>query len=223
MPSLTWLQRFNQKLNGFVEFENSHLLNFLFDGYVDALLKHHRMETFDDFDPDLDSRSTVAVSKPNLPTVAPESKPLPSEVGGKKNTKNKKRNQRKRAAEKTKKKDEAAASVPEYEADTSTRSRVELETSMALVKIGPSSAAQPTETTRPKVKFVPQPMDKKRMAHPCLSGEGCTEFFGQLHEAMLRVPTANMESRVFGSQTWSRHGRRKEVVEIGWELPFDQR
>jgi hypothetical protein len=172
-------------------------LNFLFDGYIDALLKHHRMETFDDFDPDLDGRSTVAASKPDLPTFAPESKPMPSEVGGKKNIKNKKRNQRKRAAEKSKKKDEAATSVPESESDTSTKVQVELETSM----IGPSSATQSTETTRPKVKFVPQPMDKKWMAHPCLSGEGCIEFFGQLHEAMLRVPTANMESRVFGRQT----------------------
>jgi hypothetical protein len=173
MTKLTRFQRFNQKFNGLVEFESSHLLNFLFDGYIDALLKHHRMETFNDFDPDLDGAPTVAVLKSDLPTITPESKSLPSEVGGKENMKNKKRNQRKRAAEKTKKKEEATTSVPESESDTSTRTQVELETSMALVKIGPSSAAQSTDNpTCPKVKFVPQPMDKKWMAHPCLSGEG---------------------------------------------------
>lgn len=122
------------------------------------------METFNDFDPDLDGTPSVAVPKSDLPTVAPESKPLSSEVGGKKSTKSKKRNQRKRAAAKTKKKEEAATLVPESESDSSARSHVELETSMALVKIGPSSAARSTEIpTRPKVKFVPQPMDKKWM------------------------------------------------------------
>jgi hypothetical protein len=112
MTKLTRFQRFNQKFNGLVEFESSHLLNFLFDGYIDALLKHHRMETFNDFDPDLDGAPTVAVLKSDLPTITPESKSLPSEVGGKENMKNKKRNQRKRAAEKTKKKEEATTSVP---------------------------------------------------------------------------------------------------------------
>jgi hypothetical protein len=160
------------------------------------------METFNDFDPDLDGTPSVAVPKSDLPTVAPESKPLSSEVGGKKSTKNKKRNQRKRAAGKTKKKVEAATLVPESKSNSSARSHVELEASMALIKIGSSSAARSTEIpTRPKVKFVPQPMDKKWMGHPCLSGESCTEFFDQLHEAMLRVPTAKLESRVFGSQT----------------------
>jgi hypothetical protein len=164
-------------------------------------MKHHSMDTFNDFDPDLDGPSNVAVSRPSpqpsVPTIAPDSKPLSSEEAGKKNTKNKKRNQRKRAAEKTKKKEEAATSVPGSEFETSTKSHVELETSMALVKIGPSSE----NSTRPKAKFVPRPEDRKWMSHPCLSGEGCTEFFTKLHEAMLRVPTGNMETRAYGSQT----------------------
>jgi hypothetical protein len=165
-------------------------------------MKHHRMETFNDFDPDLDGTSNTAVPKPSAPVIAPDSKPLSSAEAGRKNTKNKKRNQRKRAAEKTKKKEKAATSAPEPESETSTKSQVELETSMALVRLGPSSAAQSTEnSTRPKAKFVPQPEDRKWMGHPCLSGEGCTEFFTQLHEAMLRVPTGNLETRAYGTQT----------------------
>lgn len=164
-------------------------------------MKHHRMETFNDFDPDLDGPPKSTVSKPSEPTVTPNPKPLSSDKAEKKKSKNKKRNQRKRAAEKIKKKEEAIAPVLEAESKTSTESQVELETSMALVKIGPSSAAQSTENpTRPKAKFVPKPEDMKWVKHPCLSGEGCTEFFTQLHEAMLRVPTANLEKRVFGSQ-----------------------
>jgi hypothetical protein len=164
-------------------------------------MKHHSMDTFNDFDPDLDVISNVAVPKPSpkpsMPTIAPDSKPLSSEETGKKNTKNKKRNQRKRAAEKTKKKEEATASVPRSESEISTKSQVELETSMALIKIGSSSE----NPTRPKTKFVPRPEDRKWMSHPCLSGVGCTEFFTKLHEAMLRVPTGNMEARAYGSQT----------------------
>lgn len=164
-------------------------------------MKHHRMETFDDFDSDLDGPPKFSAPKSNKPAVTPDSKPLSSDEVEKKKTKNKKRNQRKRVAEKTKKKEAAAALVPEAESETSARSQVELESSMALVKIGPSSAAQSTEnSTRPKVKFIPKPGDMKWVNHACLSGEGCTEFFTQLHEAMLRVPTANLEKRVFGSQ-----------------------
>lgn len=159
------------------------------------------METFDDFDPDLDGDPNAAVARPQIPTIAPELKPLSSEEAERKRTKNKKRNQRKRAAEKTKKKEEATASVPEAESETSTSSQVELEISMALVKIGSSSTAQSTEkSARPRAKFIPKPEDMKWVNHPCLSGEGCTEFFTQLHEAMLRVPTANLEKRVFGAQ-----------------------
>lgn len=160
------------------------------------------METFNDFDSDLDGPPKTSLPKPDLPVIPPDSKPLSSVEVEKKRTKNKKRNQRKRAAEKTKKKEEeAAASTPEAESEASTGSQVELETSLALVKISPVSAAQSTQNSaRPKVKFVPKPGDMKWVNHPCLSGEGCTEFFTQLHEAMLRVPTANLEKRVFGSQ-----------------------
>jgi len=159
------------------------------------------METFNDFDPDLDGPPKTSFPKPDSPVIPPDSKPLSSVEVEKKRTKNKKRNQRKRAAEKTKKKEEATASTPEAESETSTGSQVELETSMTLVKISPSSAAQSTENSaRPKVKFVPKPEDMKWVNHPCLSGEGCTEFFTQLYEAMLRVPTANLEKRVFGSR-----------------------
>ena len=163
------------------------------------------MDTFNDFDPDLDGHpngtANATVPKPDAPTVAPDSKPLSSEEVEKKKAKNKKRNQRKRAAEKTKK-EEAATAVPKSESETSAQPQVELETSMALVKIRPSSYAQSTEIpSRPKVKFVPQPRDAEWMSHPCLSSEGCAEFFNDLREAMLRVPTGNLEARVFGSQT----------------------
>jgi len=158
------------------------------------------METFNDFDPDLDGPPKTSVPKPKSPVISPDPKSLSSEEVEKKKAKNKKRNQRKRAAEKTKKKEETTASVPEAESETSTGSQIELETSMALVKINPVSAAKSTEhSTRPKVKFVPKPENMKWVNHPCLSGEGCTEFFTQLHEAMLRVPTANLEKRIFGS------------------------
>lgn len=160
------------------------------------------MEFLNDFDPDLDGTPNTAVPRPEMPTIASDSKPLSSEEAEKKRTKNKKRNQRKRAAEKTKKREEATNPIPESESETSTRSQVELETSMALVKLDFSSAAQSTEKpARPKVKFVPQPMDRKCMSHPCLGGEGCAEFFNELREAMLRVPTTDLEARVYGSQT----------------------
>lgn len=160
------------------------------------------MEFLNDFDPDLDGTPNTAVPRPEMPTIASDSKPLSSEEAEKKRTKNKKRNQRKRAAEKTKKREEATNPIPESESETSTRSQVELETSMALVKLDFSSAAQSTEKpARPKVKFVPQPMDRKWMSHPCLGGEGCAEFFNELREAMLRVPTTDLEARVYGSQT----------------------
>ncbi|THX38717.1 hypothetical protein D6D10_04849 [Aureobasidium pullulans] len=196
------------RYNGFVEVEGCHQLDFLFDGYFEALARHHDMESLEDFDPDIDAMPPSArPSKPASQMVKPEQKlqspeqqliasdqtPLSSAEAERKKTKNKKRNQRKRAAEKTKAKD-AFAAVSESD---DSKSKAELETSMALVKISPSSAAS---VEYPRVKFIPQPKDKVWMDHGCIKSEGCTEYFEILREAMLKVPIGNLERRVYGPQ-----------------------
>ncbi|OBW64900.1 MAG: FMN-linked oxidoreductase [Aureobasidium pullulans] len=166
--------------NGFVEVGGCHQLDFLFDGYFEALARHHDMESLEDFDPDIDA----------MPPSARPSKPAKAE---RKKTKNKKRNQRKRAAEKIKAKD-AVATISELD---DSEPKAELETSMALVKISPSSAAS---VECPRVKFIPQPKDKVWMDHGCIKSEACTKYFEILREAMLKVPIGNLERRVYGPQ-----------------------
>ncbi|KAI4724453.1 hypothetical protein E4T49_07814 [Aureobasidium sp. EXF-10728] len=190
-----------QKFNGFVEVGDAHLLDFLFDGYFESLLKHHEMEALNDFDPSIDEAPVATFSRPETPTVVPELQILSSEEAERKRAKNKKRNQRKRAAEKTKKKENVArAQSPESKAKTDPEAK--LETGMALVKISsPYNSSSTEDDVLPKVKFVPRPMDKGWMSHPCLNSESCNKFFIKLQEAMLRVPTSNLERRVYGSQT----------------------
>ncbi|KAI4715242.1 hypothetical protein E4T48_08582 [Aureobasidium sp. EXF-10727] len=141
------------------------------------------------------------MNRPETLTVVPGLQILSSEETERKRAKNKKRNQRKRAAEKTKKKENVArAQSPESEAKTDPE--VKLETGMALVKIGsPYNSCLTEDDVLPKVKFVPRPMDKGWMSHPCLNSESCNKFFIKLQEAMLRVPTSNLEIRVYGSHT----------------------
>ncbi|KAI5269471.1 hypothetical protein E4T47_07070 [Aureobasidium subglaciale] len=187
-----------QKFNGFVHVENAHLLDFLFDGYFDALIRHHEMDSLDDFDPDLDDTPVLRLPSTDIQTIAPEPKFMSSEEMERKKAKNKKRNQRKRAAELTKKKENAAnvsaaGSTPDPEA--------KLSTSMALVSIGAPNSAMYEDKGPPRVKFVPKPIDKEWMDHSCLKSDTCTKFFTTLAEAMLQVPTANLERRVYGSQT----------------------
>ncbi|KAG9598031.1 hypothetical protein KCU77_g4410, partial [Aureobasidium melanogenum] len=191
-----------QKFNGFVEVEDADLLDFLFDGYFEALSEHHKMDALNDFDPDIDEAPIATFSKTETSTTVSQPKILSSEEAERKRAKNKKRNQRKRAADKIKKKENVApVSVPptvEANADP----EVKLEASMALVKISSSSESPSSDNDAlPKIKFVPQPKDKVWMRHPCLNSEACNDFFTQLQEAMLRVPTANLERRVYGSQT----------------------
>lgn len=201
---LTFIQRYN----GFVEVEGCHQLDFLFDGYFEALARHHDIESLEDFDPDIDAMPPRArPSKPASQMVKPEQKlqspeqqliasdqtPLSSAEAERKKTKNKKRNQRKRAAEKIKAKD-AFAAVSESD---DSKSKAELETSMALVKISPSAAAS---VEYPRVKFIPQPKDKVWMDHGCIKSEGCTKYFEILREAMLKVPIGNLGRRVYGPQ-----------------------
>ncbi|KAG9600865.1 hypothetical protein KCU77_g2583, partial [Aureobasidium melanogenum] len=195
-----------QKYNGFVEVEDADLLDFLFDGYFEALSEHHKMDALNDFDPDIDEAPIATFSKTETPTTVSEPKILSSEEAERKRVKNKKRNLRKRVAEKAKKKENVAStSAPEVEANA--EPKVKLESSMALIKISslsksPSSESPSSDSDAlPKIKFVPQPKDKVWMRHPCLNSEACNDFFTQLQEAMLRVPTANLERRVYGSQT----------------------
>lgn len=157
------------------------------------------MDALNDFDPDIDEAPIASFSKTEIPTTIPEPKILSSEEAERKRVKNKKRNLRKRAAEKAKKKENVAStSAPEAEANA--EPKVKLESSMALVKISSSSdGSSSNNDPLPKVKFVPQPKDKGWMSHPCLDSEACNEFFTQLQEAMLRVPTADLERRVYGS------------------------
>lgn len=190
----------HQRYNGFVEVENADLLDFLFDGYFEALLEHHKMDALNDFDPDIDEAPLASFSK--IETAVSEPKILSSEEAERKRIKNRKRNQRKRAAEKIKKKENGALVSAPPEVAANIDPKVKLETSMALVKISSSSDGPPSNNDPlPKVKFVPQPKDKGWMSHPCLDSEACNDFFTQLQEAMLRVPTANLERRVYGSQT----------------------
>ncbi|KAH0166530.1 hypothetical protein KCU67_g4254, partial [Aureobasidium melanogenum] len=191
-----------QKFNGFVEVEDADLLDFLFDGYFEALSEHHKMDALNDFDPDIDEAPIAIFSKTDTPATVSQPKILSSAEAERKRAKNKKRNQRKRAADKIKKKENVApVSVPPVvEADADLE--VKLEASMALVKISSSSESPSSDNDAlPKIKFVPQPKDKVWMRHPCLNSEECNDFFTQLQEAMLRVPTANLERRVYGSQT----------------------
>ncbi|KAI4739445.1 hypothetical protein E4T50_10111 [Aureobasidium sp. EXF-12298] len=190
-----------QKFNGFVEVEDADLLDFLFDGYFEALSAHHKMDALNDFDPDIDEAPIATFSKTETSTTVSQPKILSSEEAERKRVKNKKRNLRKRVAEKAKKKENVAStSAPEVEANA--EPKVKLESSMALIKISSSSESPSSDNDAlPKIKFVPQPKDKVWMRHPCLSSEECNDFFTQLQEAMLRVPTANLERRVYGSQT----------------------
>lgn len=205
-----------QRYNGFVEVGGCHQLDFLFDGYFEALARHHDMESLEDFDPDIDAMSpSTRPSKPPSQKVKPEQKPhlpdqkskspeqqliasgqtpLSSAEVERKKTKNKKRNQRKRAAERIKAKD-AVATVSEPD---DSEPKAELETSMALVKISPSAAAS---VEYPRVKFNPQPEDKVWMDHGCIKSEACTKYFEILWEAMLKVSIGNLERRVYGPQT----------------------
>ncbi|KAG9661891.1 hypothetical protein KCU95_g6261, partial [Aureobasidium melanogenum] len=190
-----------QRYNGFVEVEDADLLDFLFDGYFEALSEHHKMVALNDFDPDIDEAPIATFSKTETSTTVSQPKILSSEEAERKRAKNKKRNQRKRAADKIKKK-ENVASVSAPEVEVKIDPNVKLESSMALVKISSSSESPSSDNDAlPKVKFVPQSKDKGWMSHPCLNSETCNDFFTQLHEAMLRVPTANLERRVYGSQT----------------------
>lgn len=158
------------------------------------------MDALNDFDPDIDEAPIATFAKTETPTTASEPKILSPEEAERKRVKNKKRNQRKRAAEKAKKKENVAyTSAPEVEANA--EPKVELESRMALVKISSSSETPSSDNDAlPRIKFVPQPKDKHWMRHPCVSSEECNDFFTLLQEAMLRVPTANLESRVYGSQ-----------------------
>ncbi|THV91676.1 hypothetical protein D6D26_08825 [Aureobasidium pullulans] len=198
------------RYNGFVEVEGCHQLDFLFDGYFEALARHHDMESLEDFDPDIDAMppstrpSKLASQKvkpeqklqsPEQQLIASDQTPLSSAEAERKKAKNKKRNQRKRAAEKTKAKDAVAAAVSESD---DSEPKAELETSMALVKISSSSAATPNDA--PRVKFIPQPKDKVWMDHGCIKSKGCTKYFEILREAMLKVPIGNLERRVYGPQ-----------------------
>ncbi|CAD0114416.1 unnamed protein product [Aureobasidium uvarum] len=188
-----------QKFKIPVEMENANLLDFLFDGYFESLLKHHKMEALNDFDPNIDEAPVATFSSAETPDAVPEPKILSSEEVERKRAKNKKRNQRKRAAEKTKKKEYVATSS-DLESEANNDPEVKLETSMALVKITSSSNSSLTEDdVLPKVKFIPRAMDKGWMSHPCLSSESCNKLFIKLQEAMLRVPTGNLERRVYGS------------------------
>ncbi|KAI5201182.1 hypothetical protein E4T39_05319 [Aureobasidium subglaciale] len=186
-----------QKFDGFVHVGNAHLLDFLFDGYFDSLIRHHEMDSLDDFDPDLDDAPVLRLPSPEIQTIAPEAKLMSSEEMERKKAKNKKRNQRKRAAEMTKKK-EIAANVST--AESTPDPEVELSTSMALVSIDASASASHEDRGPPRVKFVPKPKDKEWVDHSCLVSETCTKFFTTLTEAMLQVPTANLERRIYGSQ-----------------------
>ncbi|KAG9550040.1 hypothetical protein KCU71_g14588, partial [Aureobasidium melanogenum] len=189
-----------QKFNGFVEVEDADLLDFLFDGYFEALSAHHKMDALNDFDPDIDEAPLATFSNTETSTTVSQPKILSSEEAERKRVKNKKRNLRKRVAEKAKKENVASTSAPEVEANA--EPKVKLESSMALVKISSSSKSPSSDNDAlPKIKFVPQPKDKVWMTHPCLNSEECNDFFTQLQEAMLRVPTANLERRVYGSQT----------------------
>ncbi|KAG9757485.1 hypothetical protein KCU73_g4384, partial [Aureobasidium melanogenum] len=188
------------KFNGFVEVEDADLLDFLFDGYFEALSAHHKMDALNDFDPDIDEAPLATFSNTETSTTVSQPKILSSEEAERKRVKNKKRNLRKRVAEKAKKENVASTSAPEVEANA--EPKVKLESSMALVKISSSSKSPSSDNDAlPKIKFVPQPKDKVWMTHPCLNSEECNDFFTQLQEAMLRVPTANLERRVYGSQT----------------------
>ncbi|CAD0098274.1 unnamed protein product [Aureobasidium mustum] len=197
-----------QRYNGFVEVEDADLLDFLFDGYFEALLEHHKMDALNDFDPEIDEAPIASFSKTESQNTVSQPKILSSEEAERKRIKNKKRNQRKRAADKIRKKENVAlVSDPETEVSTDPRIEadanpdVKLESSMALVKISSSSDSLSSDNdVLPKVKFVPQIKDKGWMSHPCLNLEACNEFFTQLREAMLRVPTGNLERRVYGSQ-----------------------
>ncbi|THY26001.1 hypothetical protein D6D01_04664 [Aureobasidium pullulans] len=93
----------------------------------------------------------------------------------------------------TKGKDAVAAVSEPDDSD----SKAELETSMALVKISPSSAAS---VEYPRVKFIPQPKDKVWMDHGCIKSEACSRYFEILREAMLKVPIGNLERPVYGPQ-----------------------
>lgn len=157
------------------------------------------MDALNDFDPDIDEAPIATFSKTETPTAVSDPKILSPEEAERKRAKNKKRNLRKRAAEKAKKKENVGStSAPEVEAKV--KPKVELESSMALVKISSSSESPPSDNDAlPKIKFVPQPKDKAWMRHPCLNSEECNDFFTQLQEAMLRVPTADLERRLYGS------------------------
>ncbi|KAG9685602.1 hypothetical protein KCU95_g12221, partial [Aureobasidium melanogenum] len=189
-----------EQFNGFVEVKDADLLDFLFDGYFEALSEHHKMDALNDFDPDIDEAPIATFAKTETPTTASEPKILSPEEVERKRVKNKKRNQRKRAAEKAKKKENVGStSAPEVESNA--EPKVKLESSMALVKISSSSEGPSSDhDALPKIKFVPQPKDKVWMRHPCLNSEECNDLFTQLQEAMLRVPTADLERRVYGSQ-----------------------
>lgn len=210
-----WFQRYN----GFVEVEGCHQLDFLFDGYFEALARHHDMEGLDDYDADIDPISSARLSKPasikattEQKTKSPEQISTPSEQVfdvseqmplssadvKRKKAKNKKRNQRKRAAEKIKTKVTVAADTEPADSEPEPKVDSDLATSMALVKISPSSAATPAEAS--KVKFIPQPKDKIWMDHDCIKSEACTQYFTLLQEAMLKVPVGDLEKRVYGPQ-----------------------
>ena len=157
------------------------------------------MDALNDFDPDIDQAPIASFTKTETPNTVSQPKILSSEEAERKRIKNKKRNQRKRAADKIKKKENVApVSNPEVEANTDPE--VKLESSMALVKINSSSDSLSSDNdVLSKVKFVPQIKDKEWMSHACLNSEACNDFFTQLREAMLRVPTGNLERRVYGS------------------------
>ncbi|KAK6003436.1 hypothetical protein QM012_009207 [Aureobasidium pullulans] len=190
-----------RKYNGFVQVEDANLLDFLFNGYFEALPEHHKMDALNDFDPDIDDSPVASFFKTQTPTTEFQPKILSSEETERKRIKNKKRNQRKRAAEEIKKKENIAPiSAPQAEAKSDPE--VKLETSMDLVKISSSSENPSSEDdVLKKVKFVPQPKDKRWMSHPRLNSEACNHFFTQLQEAMFRIPTGNLGRRVYGSQT----------------------
>lgn len=140
------------------------------------------MDALNDFDPDIDEAPIASFSKTKTANTVSQAKILSSEEAERKRVKNKKRNQRKRAADKIKKKENVApVSAPEVEANT--QAEVNLETSMALVKISSSSESPSSDNdVLPKVKFVSQPKDKGWMSHPCLNSEACNDFFTQLQE-----------------------------------------
>jgi hypothetical protein len=185
-----------QRYKSLVEVEVSRSLDFLFEGYFEALVRHHQIESLVEPDGDVVQQNNYIQAKLKQDLAKSKSEEralLTPEEAERKRVKNNKRNRRKRAAEKVKKKEgDTSDSVSETKPDLS---------SPVVVEAVGDVASDGTVAIMSKAEKSAE-QDKEGMPHSCAqscsSSEACTAFFVELQTAMQAVPTSDVEKRIFG-------------------------